>query len=297
MSFGKSLELFFVNGKPDEILTARVFNWTGHVLKTPRTQIKEALDRPEADYSGVYLLLGTTDGQPLTYVGESECISSRIKSHDLKKDWWNDAVLITTTANELNKAHVRYLESRLIALATAAKVTKLDNSTTPVASKLSEAATANMEEFLDVLKLVLPAIGVDAFVNKMVTLPKATGSETPETPLFLLENKKHRIISHARLLDGNFVVLKSSQARQAWEGKAQVIGGYQILHKKLVEDGVIDTSQSPAIFTSDYAFDSPSAAATVCQGRTANGRLDWKVEESGLTYSAWEESLLKKAQP
>jgi len=31
----QSLELFFIDGKPDGMLTAEVFNWTGHVLMTP----------------------------------------------------------------------------------------------------------------------------------------------------------------------------------------------------------------------------------------------------------------------
>jgi len=40
---GRSLELFFIDGRPDGMLTAEVFNWTGHVLMTPRTRISEAL--------------------------------------------------------------------------------------------------------------------------------------------------------------------------------------------------------------------------------------------------------------
>lgn len=31
-TLGKSLELYFIDGRPDGILTAEVFNWTGHVL-------------------------------------------------------------------------------------------------------------------------------------------------------------------------------------------------------------------------------------------------------------------------
>lgn len=55
---GQSLELFFIDGKPDGMLTAEVFNWTGHILMTPRTQISEALRRAEAHHTGVYLLIG-----------------------------------------------------------------------------------------------------------------------------------------------------------------------------------------------------------------------------------------------
>ena len=96
---GRSLELYFIDGRPDGMLTAEVFNWTGHVLMAPRTQIAEALQREEAGYTGVYLLLGERDGVPLAYIGEGEIIADRIRMHDSKRDWWTKAVLVTTGAN------------------------------------------------------------------------------------------------------------------------------------------------------------------------------------------------------
>lgn len=54
---GRSLELFFVDGLPEGVLTARMFNWTGHILVAPRTQLPEALRHAEARNTGVYLLL------------------------------------------------------------------------------------------------------------------------------------------------------------------------------------------------------------------------------------------------
>jgi len=35
ISKGRSLERYFIEGKPDGMLTAEVFNWTGHVLFAP----------------------------------------------------------------------------------------------------------------------------------------------------------------------------------------------------------------------------------------------------------------------
>jgi hypothetical protein len=50
----------------------------------------------------------------MAYIGEVENIAERIRTHDTRKDWWTTAVLVTTSANELNKTHVKYLEARLI---------------------------------------------------------------------------------------------------------------------------------------------------------------------------------------
>lgn len=43
-----SLELFFIDGKPDGMLTAEVFGWTGHILVAPRTRLAGALKRNES---------------------------------------------------------------------------------------------------------------------------------------------------------------------------------------------------------------------------------------------------------
>lgn len=68
----KSLELFFIDGSPDGMLTAEVFGWTGHILVTPRTRLPDALKRPASTYTGAYILLGESDDGPLAYIGEGE---------------------------------------------------------------------------------------------------------------------------------------------------------------------------------------------------------------------------------
>jgi len=74
MTDGRSLQLYFVDGRPDGMLTAEVFGWTGHVLKFPRLQIKEALQRPEVANTGIYILLDSVDGTDTAYIGESESV-------------------------------------------------------------------------------------------------------------------------------------------------------------------------------------------------------------------------------
>ena len=141
---GRSLELFFVNGRPDSLVTAEMFGWTGHVLVTPRLEIKEALNRNEANFTGVYLLVGETDKGQKVYVGEGENISQRIRKHDTNKDWWTKAVLITSAADNLNKAYVKYLEARLVEISKEVKEYIVDNGNSPTQPSLSEADQAKM---------------------------------------------------------------------------------------------------------------------------------------------------------
>lgn len=285
-NIGKSLELFFIDGRPDGMLTAEVFNWTGHVLMTPRTRIADALSRPEAAHTGVYLLIGERDGEPLAYVGESDNIRERIKKHDVKKDWWEQAVLITTAANNLHKAHARYLEARLMTKAKEVGRMPLDNGTAPAAMGLSEAAKANMEAFLDYLWMVLPALRIDMFLQHAKPKGAVLAAKAEEAvPVFELVNKKHGLQATATLLDGEFVVLEGSTARREW---ASGWKSYADLHRELRTSGILAPQGDACVFTASYGFSSPSAAAAVIHGRPANGRIDWHVRNTQQAYHEWE---------
>ena len=54
------------------------------------------------------------------------------------------------------------------------------------------------------------------------------------------------------------------------------------LRKDFIEQGVIIENGQHLVFTQDQVFSSPSTAAGVILGRTANGRIEWKNGE-GIT--------------
>lgn len=290
---GRSLELFFIDGDPTGMLTAEIFNWTGHVLYAPRTRIREAIVRQEAAFTGVYILLGEVETKPRIYIGEAEDIAHRIRSHDVQKDWWDRAVLIVSSANTLNKAHVKYLESRLVEEALVVGNADLDNRNTPTRSGLSEAATANMEAFLENILLVLPALRVDVFLKRTRRSQQVVAATVPGDPVFELFSKKHHLAATARLSDGEFVVLKGSDARASWEGAEGA--NYRLLHEQLLESGVLRVEGDKAVFTDNYAFSSPSAAAACVLGRTSNGTIEWQVKGQLVSYKAWEAAQLKES--
>ena len=295
-SIGRSLELFFIDGKPEGMQTAELFNWTGHVLMAPRTRIKAALERKEAHYTGVYLLLGESEDKPLAYIGEGEDIGERIRSHDQKKDWWTQAVLVTTAANALNKAHVKYLESRLVEIARSVKRWELENANTPPRPGLSESAQANMESFLSYLLMTLPALRVDIFqeyakpAGAEVACPTGDASVSPE---FQLTLKKENLHATAQLVSDDFIVREGSHARLQWVGKSTAQSCYAQLHQQLLDTGVLVPEGERCVFAKSYAFRSPSAGASVILGRNANGPEMWKLVDSGKTYNEWEAQQLE----
>tara|TARA_R110002095_G_scaffold209010_2_gene195145 strand:- start:151 stop:387 length:237 start_codon:yes stop_codon:yes gene_type:complete len=59
---------------------------------------------------------------PLVYIGESDDVAKRLNQHNQPegkggKDFWERVCLITSKDQNLTKSHVKFLESRLIALA------------------------------------------------------------------------------------------------------------------------------------------------------------------------------------
>ncbi|WP_136682604.1 GIY-YIG nuclease family protein [Falsirhodobacter xinxiangensis] len=286
MNHGRSLELFFVDGKPAGIVTAEVFNWTGHVLRIPRTEIAKGLRREQASYAGVYLLLGEQDGQPCAYVGEGEDVASRIKSHDQSRDWWDEVVIVTTLSNNLHKAHIKYLESRVVEKALTVGST-LQNGNTPPRSGLSEAARANMEEFLEMLDLVLAALGIGLMVDNKRRASATLSDDQPSAPLFEL-SRGGEIVAAADVIGDEFVVRKGSVAGN-WN--ADSAHTYKKLHNELVVKGVVADGK----FQISYAFKSASAAAAIVLGRAANGPRNWRRPDR-TTYADWEAAQLGALQ-
>lgn len=287
---GRSIELFFVDGDPEGMLTATIpFQWTGHVLVTSRTQLKDALKREESSRPGVYLLLGENDKGLLLYIGESDDIGKRIKNHDAFKDWWSTAIFITSSGEQLNKAHIRYIECRLVEKAKQANKIPLDNGNCPAASSLSEAAEAHMEDFLDNIYLVLPALKFDFFIQST----RAKESLEVVSPgndklIFVLNTPKHGLTARATIEASHFIVEAGSKAKMEWTSATAKNGSYGKLFDELVEQGILKINDMNRVFTQNYAFNSPSAAAAVINGRPASGPMEWKIEGTRKNYKEWE---------
>jgi Domain of unknown function (DUF4357) len=271
-----SLRIFVADGDPDGLRIVEKSNWIGKVLVFPRALLPQVKARPELAQTGVYLLLGPRpDGEgDMLYVGEGDPIRPRLESHYAQKDFWTRAIgFTTTTAGQLNKAHVQFLESRLIALARAAKRMPLDNANQPAEPSLSEADRADMEVFLGHMLGMLPVLGVHAFEQA----PKAPAAE--DGPV-LLTCKGKGVEAYGYEGNQGFMVCKGSQAAvDSAPSMAQHVRGMFDLRQDLISNGVLVLQSGQFAFSQDYIFSSPSTAAAVVLGRSANGRVEWKAAD------------------
>lgn len=276
---GYSVRIFIPSGEPEGLRLVEKSNWTGLGLVFPRARFAEVRQRSELNRAGVYVLWGPGEdgGLPRVYVGEGDAVLPRLEQHAKQKDFWTHAAVFTSKDQNLNKAHVQYLEARLVALAIEAKRAELDNGNVPQKPALSEADAADAEGFLADLLLCLPLVGVSLF-------EKARADPAKSRELFL----KAKGIE-ARGVDGadGFVVRAGSQAVK---DEVPSIHGYlSELRKALLAQGVLVPDGAAYRLTQDYAFDSPSTAAGVMLGRSANGRIEWK-DASGRTLKQIQEA-------
>lgn len=293
---GKQVKLFLVDGTPGGLTTAEITNWTGSVVSARRSDLAELLRREEAERTGVYLLLGEDEeavGDTRCYIGEADVVATRLRSHVKDKSFWNLAVLITSKDSNLTKSHVRYLESRLIELATQASRVTLENGTAPPQPRLPEADLSDMEYFLGQLQLVLPVLGVNAIrVRNARSISEALA--LTESPIFTLTNKRKSVVDAcAQQIDGEFIMLTGSSVVPVWGGTGKTANTkrtyarYRAQHEGLIADGSILIEGDVGRTTRDIVFSSPSTAGTVALGRSCNGRVDWKSPD-GCSFGDWE---------
>ncbi len=274
-----SIRIFLADGVPEGLRIVEKSNWTGRAVVVSRAQIDRAFQRDELSQPGVYVLAGVDDdGVSKIYVGEADILRDRIRQHVANKDFWSKLVAFTSTNEGLNKAHVRYIEARLIHLAKDANQWEVENNNLPSIPPLSEADRADAEWFLSEMLLIFPLLGIDAFEaasSQGSSLANSNSSDSPE--MFL---KQRGAEARGREVPDGFVVFKGSKGRSA-----EVASCHQYLkdlRRQLRERGVIRDEGEVIVFTQDFRFSSPSTAAGVLVGGNANGRTAWK-DEKGRT--------------
>jgi len=268
-----TLKIFLAFGDPKRLRTVELSNWTGKAVAGPRSEFDEVLKREETQSSGVYFLTGIdpNTNSPAVYIGEAECIKDRIKSH-LNKDFWNNIAFFVTKDENLTKAHIRYIEGRFIGLASSAARSVLINSQGSGA-KLPESDREDMEVFISKMQQILPVLGIEAFVQT-----KQNEIEKDEETLTC--NIKN-VVATGILSPNGIVVNAGSEA--VLEERSSASKWPSVMHNrnKLIETGTLKLNGEKYIFTRDTEFSSPSAAAAVIHGGSANGLTSW-VNSAGI---------------
>lgn len=288
----KSIRVFFVDGTTSGLGTAEVDMTTCKAIFASRGGLAQLAKREEVLRTGVYLLVGedpSFPGRVAVYIGEGDTVMKRLVAHDRdsSKEFWDKVIVFVSKDGSLNKAHVRYLEARLVSIAISARRATVVNIAEPVGGHLSEADSAVMEQFLENVRVLASMLGVQAFEE---AAPLAGSINDGDFAVFRMNGDGYS--SEMVPGDGDFVVRKGSVARIV---EAPTLSpSSRALRKELETAGVLSRTEAGLTFTQDYSFRSVSGAAQLVCGANVSGNVAWKLD-NGKQYKDWIESQLGTA--
>lgn len=268
---GKSINLYLLDGEVTGRIKCTLANWTGIVYKIPRTELEESRNRAELKQSGVYFLFGMADDteKDVVYIGQAQTrkngkgVLGRINEHHDNKDYWTEAVILTTSNNSFGPTEISYLENRFYSLATEANRLIIKNNNEPTLGNITEEKESELEDFIDYCKIVLGALGYKLF-EPVIREDDELESDEPE---LIYETQK----SSAKGMRTNegFVVRKGSKISSNTQPSCpkNAMRRREEETKNITDEGILKV---------DILLSSPSTAAAFVSGYSASGNDVWK---------------------
>ena len=243
MAYGKSIELFLVNGTADSLIIAELSNWNGKAIKIPRIEVSSC-DRDDITQAGVYFLFcKEDDGSDSVYIGEAENVKDRLVQHlrdyqsEKEKYYWSTAVVFI--GRDLNKALIK------------------------------ESQVAVMEEFVDNVKILINALGYKV-LEPFAQVDSSTATVDDEL-LFITSGS---VNATGKVTAEGFVVFAGATVNEKMSVKS-LSAGMQKQRQKLFDSSKVND----LVTTEDILFSSSSAAADFILGYSVSGPRTWKTKD------------------
>lgn len=269
----KTIKIFLADGEPTGTKIVELSNWTGIVYLIPRNRLKNSLINPDykndLDSQCVYFLIGESEEDKRTvYIGEAEEFSKRVSQHHQNKDFWNLVIVFTSKDDNLTKAHVKYLESKITQEIRANNTVNLENGNIPPMPKLPRSDIAEMEEFYEQIKVVASSLGY--------TFLEDIGTNIKNEDLLFCKGSN----SDAKgiFTDEGFFILEGSLIRREETPSFGEIDAEQRAAAHMRGD-IIEFSNIQYRVVKKIKFTSPSSAGAFVLGRRVNGWIAWKNSE------------------
>lgn len=309
----KVLTTILLGGARSGITKTKMSNWNGLIFSSPRDKLSELLKEPKVQSSGVYLLIGQDEDNPLKtaiYVGESDSVANRFRQHlsDERKDFAGRFLVAVAGDNSLSKTKVKELEAKLVSWAHSQQNLVVKNSTTPSGSNLDDFDKAEIAEFLRNVLIVLEHTGIGfsdfamgpvapaisgapkgAFEASNIVTKDEIGDDPK--PWFVFEVGNAKAIG--RPDNRGFLVQEGSTAAKSSGSLVNRDAEYREL---LVRDQILQEHplrSNLLVFSKDHRFPSSSKAAGVVKDGNCSGPSNWKIPDTGQTLRDWEIAKLE----
>lgn len=266
---GKTIQIFLPDGNPRGVRIAEFTSRTVQAILVPRAQLDFACSRPELSNVGMYFLIGEqgAGAQSQLYIGEAEDCATRLKQHNKQKDWWTFALACISKTAAFTKTHVKYLEWYCHQEAVSTGRFKVDNSTVPTKSHVSESMQADLMDHFDTLRILTSALGYPLFDK----IQKAA----PQDQLIC---KGKKALARGEYTEDGLVVFSGSIANREFAPGSPAY--LDTIRQQMLKDGEFEIlGPDTWRLTKDHIFPSPSQAAAVMLARNANGWTEWKYPD------------------
>jgi hypothetical protein len=271
----KTIQIYLPTGEPRGIRIAEITTRLVLAVLFPRSEMTAGKLRRELDHPGVYFLFGEDEdgAEPIVYIGQTEDARKRFDSHNKTKTFWKTVIFCVSKSQNFTQAHIRYLEWYCMQQAKEVGRYELDNGQVPLNSThVTEPMVAELLDIFDTLRMLISTLGYPVF--ELIV--------KPSTPSHLFYARGGGSDGKSELVEDGLVVFEGSRARM--EVVPSATNAVMPQRDKLIAWGVMEERDGEYIFTQDFLFSSPSTAAAVVLGRSANGWIEWK-DDHGQTLS------------
>ncbi|MBE2185214.1 MAG: GIY-YIG nuclease family protein [Rhodothermales bacterium] len=279
-------------------------------LHLPRTRYKDAVDEWGDELSGVglYFLLRHADGEarPRVYIGQTEDVAQRFKSHLVQKAFWTHALVVLDP--QFDTAKVRFLEWLCEAEARKAARYAVENTNTPSKPKLDKATESVLRQTFKTVDLLVTTLGAPLFepfdapstadalplpaapvllpddvplpaVKPLGSSPQDSLQAMPVPPLPVACRCTRRGADARGMFDGKSVTVLAGSVLSATTTASGVQKNVGPKRDELKRHGHLVEEDGRLVFAKDYTFKTPSAAVELVMGSSANGWTEWKLDD------------------
>jgi Domain of unknown function (DUF4357) len=274
---GKVIQIFLPDGDPRGTRVAEITTRTIRAIEIPRDKLAAFFETVESGQVGVYFLFGQNpDDDPELYIGQTGVLRDRLKLQRRDKAFWTRAVLIVSGTNNITQTHAQYLEWRSINEAREVGRYKLANGNAGGKPYTPAPMEAECEEIYETLSTLLATLGHPVFEPILKSSARGIDHVTQSQKLVFF-CRGSEADGRGVFTEDGFVLLAGSNGRST--STPSMKGTDELYRERLIEDGTAQMRDGRIFFIKDHLTGSPSRAAAILMGRSANGWTEWKTED------------------
>lgn len=241
----------------------------------PREKLVDFDHMDESNQAGIYILYNTADKneKPQIYIGQTGYnITSRLRDHNRKRDFWNYALVFVEKGDflNMNSAHTKLIESMLIKKATECGIAVMDNSTGSNPPRIQDSDKYAAQTWTEEVIVMTQLLGLSFFVLSPENKKKK--DEEKVKGRFHISKKGFEAFGDLLSGNGDFIVYKGSSI----SSKPTKSCPKSIIERREKASDLING----AVLSEDIRFTSPSSAAAFVCFAAANGWIEWKTDNN-----------------